>query len=119
MKQTIKEANDRITYMTELDKCHQKLEERGFTDQFQVHNSQLYSTESNKSFLPAEISAVNFYRFEGVSNPSDMSIMYAIETYDGRKGTLIDAYGVYANQEVGDFMQHVEIQKKTKAMHWY
>lgn len=119
MKQTIKEANDRITYMTELSRCLQKLEERGFTEQFQVHDSQLFSPGGDKSFLPSEISAVNFYRFEGISDPSDMSIMYAIETYDGRKGTLIDAYGVYANEEVSSFMQHVEIQKKTRQMQWY
>lgn len=119
MKQPIKAANDRITYMAELDRCLQKLEQRGYTEQFQVHDSQLYGVHSGKSFLPGEISAINFYRFEGISNPSDMSIMYAIETYDGAKGTLIDAYGVYASQEIADFMQNVEIQKKTRLVQWY
>ena len=42
-----------------------------------------------------------------------MSILYAIETSDGRKGVLIDAYGLYADDDTSAFMQEVEIFKKT------
>ena len=61
---------------------------------------------------PDEVVAVNFFRFEGPSNPDDMSILYAIETTDGRKGTLVDAYGIYADEKTGEFFQSVEIHKK-------
>ncbi|MDB5011706.1 MAG: phosphoribosylpyrophosphate synthetase, partial [Mucilaginibacter sp.] len=39
-----------------------------------------------------------FYRFEGASNPADMSIVYAVTSpkYD-LKGILVNAYGTYAN----------------------
>jgi len=38
-----------------------------------------------------------FYRFEGESNPSDMSIVYAISSpKNNLKGVLIDAYGTYS-----------------------
>ena len=48
-----------------------------------------------------------------------MAILYAIETFDGRKGTLIDAYGYYACEEVGDFMIAVEeIHKKLPREDW-
>jgi hypothetical protein len=39
--------------------------------------------------------------------------MYQIETSDGTKGVLVDAYGPYADAKVNDFMRQVEdIQKK-------
>jgi hypothetical protein len=109
----IKEANDRTTYMTELDKCLSNLEERGFRDEYKLENGRLLCLTTGKTFSPNDVKAVNFYRFEGVSDPDDMAILYAIETKDGRKGTLIDAYGYYASEEMGEFMQSVEIHKKT------
>jgi hypothetical protein len=40
--------------------------------------------------------------------------MYVIETNDGLKGTLVDAFGVYSDQNVGEFFKQVEnMQKKT------
>ena len=38
-----------------------------------------------------------FHRFEGMSNPDDNSIVFAISSNDGIKGTLVDAYGMYAD----------------------
>jgi hypothetical protein len=39
-----------------------------------------------------------FYRFEGASNPSDMSIVYAITSQKyNLKGVLVNAFGTYAN----------------------
>lgn len=105
-------ANDRTTYMTELDKCLAKLEQEGFKDQYKLENGMLHALATNNTFLPQDVKAVNFYRFEGISDPDDMAILYAIETTDGRKGTLVDAYGLYADEEIGAFMQHVEIHKK-------
>ena len=56
---------------------------------------------------------MNFYRFEGESDPDDNAILYIIETNDGTKGTLVDAYGVYNDSRVSQFMKAVEtIQKK-------
>lgn len=49
-------------------------------------------------------------RFEGGSDPDDASIVYAIETRSGTKGLLVDAFGPYANPEVGRLLETVEIQ---------
>jgi hypothetical protein len=49
--------------------------------------------------------SVKHYRFEGISNPDDNEILYAIETDDGVKGTLVDAYGMYADSNVASFME--------------
>ena len=85
-------------------RCLEKVESKGFTDQFMMKNSALLCLSNQKTYLPEQVEVVNYYRFEGISDPDDMSIMYAIETSDGHKGTLIDAYGIYANDAVGQFM---------------
>lgn len=111
------QANDRMTFMTDLDKCLNFLEDKGYTDQFRVEKKDLVSLkESKKKYKPKDVKAVNFYRFEGISDPDDMSILYAIETTDGTKGTLIDAYGRYSDEATGAFMQEVDISKKVSAI---
>jgi hypothetical protein len=59
-----------------------------------------------------EMTAMNFYRFEGITNPEDMEVLYAIETVNGKKGTLVDAYGIYADPEVDEFVKEMVIHKK-------
>lgn len=103
--------------MTDLDKCMNFLEEKGYTDQFRVEGKNLVSLkDSKKKYKPKDVNAVNFYRFEGISDPDDMSILYAIETCDGTKGTLVDAYGRYSDEATGTFMQEVDISKKVSAI---
>lgn len=115
----IKKANDRPTFMTDMEKCMNKLEEKGFTDQYKVENDVLHCLTNGQTYQAEDVVAINFYRFEGLSNPDDMSILYAIETNDGRKGTLVDAFGLYADQQIGEFMQNVETHKKVKGEHVY
>ena len=49
-----------------------------------------------------------FRRFEGISDPDDMAIVYAIEG-DHVRGTLTDAYGVYADPETGVVLARIRI----------
>ena len=106
------QANDRATEMTDMVSCMNKLLKDGYTDQFKIVNGKLKSMDDKLSYKPADLLMVNFYRFEGPSNPDDTSILYAIETTDGRKGTLVDAYGMYADEETSKFMKQVETEKK-------
>lgn len=97
-----------------LQACIAKMIETGFTDDFKAIDEGLKSLRTDKVYAPNEVKVVNFYRFEGISDPDDMSILYAIETNDGLKGTLVDAYGPYASPEVNQFILEVDnIYKKT------
>jgi len=40
-----------------------------------------------------------------------MSVVYAIETTDGRRGTLVDAYGTYATPEVDTFVKRAKLKE--------
>ncbi len=87
----------------------------GYTENFKVSGKVLASEDGNSTYKPNDITIANFYRFEGYSDPEDSSILYVIETNDGKKGTLIDAYGAYADAKVSDFIREVDdIQKKVK-----
>ena len=85
----------------------QDLNGRGFTEQFKAVPEGLRAVRSGQTFAPGEVTIVENYRFEGESDPDDMSIVYAIETRSGVRGTLIDAFGVYADPRVGAFLRNV------------
>lgn len=106
--------NKNIPDLKTLQACLAKMLSLGYTEDFKAEDgSLLRALRSDKVYAPHEVSIVNFFRFEGSSNPDDMSILYAIETNDGTKGTLVDAYGTYASPEVNEFILAVEnINKK-------
>jgi len=104
--------------MKTLTSCHAKLMQEGFTEDFKASETGLLmSLQQEKLYKPEDIKDVNFYRFEGPSDPADNSILYAIETNDGVKGTLVDAYGPYADIRVDKFMQEVESLYKKPVHH--
>ena len=91
-----------------------KLVLQGFTEDFKASEMGLLSLQGEHKYSPEEVHVVDFFRFEGDSDPADNSILYAIETNDGTKGTLTDAYGPYADPHVSKFMKEVEdITKKS------
>jgi hypothetical protein len=81
--------------------------------------------ESGTEMLPDEFEIDEFYRFEGQSNPSDMSIVYAISSAKyNLKGVLVNAYGVYADNATsalvaklhhGQVSEHLHGEDRPKA----
>jgi hypothetical protein len=110
------QQNSNTEDMKTLASCINKLVLQGYTEDFKVSERGLLSLQQEKMFSPEEVRIVNFYRFEGASDPADNSILYVIETNDGLKGTLTDAYGPYADPNVGKFVEQVEEISK-KAVH--
>lgn len=99
--------------MKTLAACTHMLSTKGYQTQFKAHKHGLESLDTHQVFLPQDVKIINFYRFEGESDPSDNAILYAIETCDGEKGTLTDAYGPYSDAKVSEFINEVEeIQKR-------
>lgn len=108
------ENNDLVPHMKSLASLTNKMVLKGYDDDFKITDNGLKSLRTDKIYQPDQINIINFFRFEGQSDPNDNTIMYVIETSDGLKGTLIDAYGPYADRKLSEFMNHVEsIQKKT------
>ena len=102
----------KFTEMKSLAECTNKLTTQGYTAQFKADESGTLKAD-DKTYQPEDVVIANFFRFEGFSDPEDNSILYAIEATDGTKGTLVDAYGPYADANVSAFIKKVEeMQKK-------
>ena len=59
IREPYKEPNDKTTYMTDLQKCLNRLEEKGYKDQFRVEKKRLQSmTDAKKKYKPEHMKAV-------------------------------------------------------------
>lgn len=87
------------------------LSARGFTAQFTVSDGRLRPLGAETALSPDQVEIVEEHRFEGVSDPDDMAIVYGLETRSGLRGTLVDAFGVYADPAVGEFMRAVALRR--------
>lgn len=99
-------------YMKSLAACINKMVLDGYADDFKATDLGLTSVHTSRHYFPEEIHVVNFFRFEGNSDPEDNAIMYVIETDDGAKGTLVDAYGAYADENISNILKQVENIRK-------
>jgi hypothetical protein len=89
--------------------------ERGFREHFTVARGRLRAAESGALFDSDEVTICGYDRFEGVSDPDDMAIVYALATRSGVRGTLTDAYGTYSDAAVGAFMHDVAFARRKAA----
>ncbi|HLZ32535.1 MAG TPA: hypothetical protein VKP13_00865 [Nitrospira sp.] len=96
---------------TNMVEAIQELKKRGFTANFEFLNQAFRDVDSGRTFKADELTIVEHYRFEGASDPDDMSVVYAIEVEGGPKGIIADAYGLYANPNLGGFLEKVNIRE--------
>lgn len=85
------------------------LKEEGFTLDFNLEKDNIYCKELQQGFAPDAFKVLEYFRFEGDSNPDDSSILFAIQTKDGHKGLLLDAYGAYAGEVSNELMQALKL----------
>jgi hypothetical protein len=73
------------------------LTRRGFPQDFRAVDGRLQVIGTGERFRPEDLVILEYHRFEGISDPDDMAIVYAIESKSGVRGTFADAFGVYAD----------------------
>jgi len=99
------------TYET-MTAALEDLQKRGFTANFEFLNNTFQALDSGRAFQAGDLTIVEHHRFEGVSDPDDMSVVYAIEAADGTRGILVDAFGVYATPDLGAFLKDVRMREE-------
>ena len=88
------------------------LKKRGFTTDFNIAFDNIECKTTGTCLLPSQFEIVEHYRFEGDTNPSDSSVIYAIEAKDhGIKGVLISAYGVYSDAVSDAMIQKLSVHE--------
>lgn len=83
-----------------LSQAMNDLNKNGFGKGFVAEDTQIRVTNSALTYEPNELEIVHTYRFEGMSNPQDDTILFAIEAEDGVKGTLVMSYSSKHSQNV-------------------
>ena len=73
------------------------LKARGYGLDFNLRDTRIECSSTGAQLSPAEFEITETYRFEGNTDPGDEMVLYAIESKDGLKGTLVNAFGPYAN----------------------
>lgn len=95
-----------------LAEAIEELKKRGYSNNFRVNQNGLLESGIGKTFRSAEVQLIEFHRFEGMTDPGDSTILYALETSSGYKGTLADSYGADASELIIEFMKRVEQQNQ-------
>ncbi|WP_347052052.1 hypothetical protein [Flavobacterium olei] len=83
-------------------------QEEGYTANYLFQNDHLVNAETKEIYNPEDIFIVAHHRYEGMSDPDDMSILYVIETKkDNQKGTHLLGYGPMADLEEAEFFKDI------------
>jgi len=83
---------------------------QGYLEDFELRENKLICLGNKLSISHNEFKVDKYYRFEGETDPSDESILYAISSsVYGLKGLLVSAYGIYADT-IGDMLEKLKIR---------
>lgn len=103
--------------MTTVSRVLSVLKERGYTVDFNLTDACLSCQGNSLRIYPNEFVVDKHYRFEGISDPGDEAIVYAISSIKHNvKGTLVNGYGMYS-EKISDDM--VRALKENYGAHSY
>lgn len=88
-----------------LSETMNKLKSEGYTVDFNLNGDCIHCKGEQLRVYPADFKIDKFFRFEGPSDPSDGSILYAISsTKHNLRGLLVNGYGIYSDELSNDMV---------------
>jgi hypothetical protein len=98
--------------MPTLSETMNELRKEGYVEDFNLQQNCLECRNGEFKVFADEFKVDKFFRFEGASNPSDSSILYAISsTSKNLKGLLVNAYGIYSEPMTDEMIEKLQIRK--------
>ncbi|MHC2992683.1 hypothetical protein OB13_14245 [Pontibacter sp. HJ8] len=95
--------------MTTVSEILTKLKQEGYTVDFNLDDNCLICNGNSLRIFPNEFVVDRHYRFEGMSDPGDEAVVYAISSAKHNvKGTLVDGYGIYSDGATHELIQALQ-----------
>src|SRR5450432_615725 len=89
------------------------LKKAGYVNDFNLHPEWIECPPLQLKFGPTEFHVDEVYRFEGMNDPDDSAVLFAITSSVGVKGLLVDAYGAYAESVSPLMIKKLRIDSRT------
>jgi len=87
------------------------LKELGFDIDFTAQDGAILDVSSNEQYKPENVTILETYRFEGMSNPADNVLLLALECKNGARGSLVSAYATKHSQQA-ELLQRLKYSKE-------
>lgn len=85
----------------------------GYIHDFNVNEDCLICHSTDNTLSPKDFQIDKVYRFEGVSDPDDQSILYAISSINSdMKGVLVNGYGISSSAETSKVIERLRTNEK-------
>ncbi len=85
------------------------LTKMGYDVDFNLVNEGIESKDLKARWLACDLEVVKYYRFEGMTDPGDNTILYVIETKDCKKGLLVDNYSAKGTEISPEMIKKLKI----------
>jgi len=89
-----------------LSEAIEALKEQGYTEDFNIHDNILKSSNGNHQFRHTEFVIDKSFRFDVNEDPSDQAMVYAISSAGKDvKGIMVNGYGIYSEDSTNDILE--------------
>jgi len=101
--------------MTTVSEVLNHLRLKGYTVDFNLDDNCLICHSNSLKLHPEDFQVDKHYRFEGLSDPADEAIVYAISsTKHDLKGTLVDGYGISSEKLTHEMIMALKEREDNK-----
>jgi hypothetical protein len=87
------------------------LRKKGYTEDFNLKENCIECREGKFKLFHDQFQIDHVYRFEGMTDPDDETVLYAISSPQHNvKGTLVNAYGIYSDPVADEMVRKLSVQ---------
>jgi hypothetical protein len=95
-----------------LSEAVNDLQKRGYRFNFNIKSDCVHCVENEINIHPDEFEIDEVHRFEGMNDPGDSNVLYAISSAKNNvKGLLVSAYGIYADTFSAEMIEKLQIKR--------